>query len=95
MIDLSYDPEKCKQNELLRGLHFNRALEFCWDTAWIIQDQRHDYGEKRFRAIGFIDNRLHVLVFTPRDMQIHIISLRKANEREIKLFSQKCSQPAR
>jgi uncharacterized DUF497 family protein len=94
MTELSYDPDKARQNELLRGLHFDLVHAFSWNTAWIIEDLRHDYGEHRFRAIGLIDTRLHVVVFTPREKRLHIISLRKANEREIKHFSQQGRQPA-
>ena len=95
MTELSYDPDKARQNELLRGLHFDMAHAFSWEMAWIIEDQRHDYGEQRFRAIGLIDTRLHVVIFTPREKRLHIISLRKANEREIRLFSQQSRQSAR
>ena len=42
-----------------------------------------DYGEPRFRAYGVIDSRLYCPVFTPRDGDTRIISLRKANRREV------------
>ena len=38
------------------------------------------------RALGFIDTRLHILVFTPRGTATHVISLRRANQREINLY---------
>ncbi len=44
---------------------------------------RHHYGEPRFRAQGLIHGRLHELVFTPRNNVVRIISLRKANPREV------------
>ncbi len=47
---------------------------------------RRDYGEQRFQAIGYIDVRLHVLVFPPRGRTLHVISLRKANSREVKRY---------
>jgi len=37
-------------------------------------------------AAGLIDARLHVLVFTPRDGKVHVISLREANLREVKRY---------
>lgn len=92
MDELSYDSSKAKQNELLRGLHFDLVYAFSWETAWIIEDNRRDYGEQRFRAIGLIHRRLHVVIFTPRAHRLHIISLRKANEREIRLFSQQSAR---
>ncbi len=59
-----------------------------WTTALIDEDTRADYGERRFRALGFIAERLYVTIFTPRDGMLHIISLRKANPREVKLYAQ-------
>jgi len=48
----------------------------------VVEDVRNDYQEVRFQAIGFIGDRLHVLVFTPRGKVTRVISLRKANRRE-------------
>ena len=47
------------------------------------EDTRKDYGEHRFRVLGFIDERLYAIVFTPRAGKVHVISLRKANFREV------------
>jgi hypothetical protein len=38
--------------------------------------------ERRYQALGYIDEHLHMLVFTPRDGAVHVISLRRANQRE-------------
>lgn len=48
---------------------------------------RYDYGESRFRALGFLDARLHVLVFTERVEDLHMISLRKANRNEMRRYA--------
>jgi uncharacterized DUF497 family protein len=56
------------------------------DAARIIPDLRRDYGEARFRAIGPIAGRLHSLAFTMRGGTLRAISLRKANERERRLY---------
>lgn len=60
--------------------------DFEWDNALVVEDLRKDYGERRFQALGLIAGRLHALVFTPRAGLVHVISLRKANRREIKLY---------
>ena len=49
-------------------------------------DTRHSYGEDRYQLIGRIDERLFVLVYTPRHNAIRIISARKANTREVKRY---------
>lgn len=47
-------------------------------------DDRKDYGETRYRALGFMEERLHALVFTETQVGIRVISFRKANQREEK-----------
>lgn len=59
---------------------------FDWDGALVVTDDRRDYGEPRLRALGLIDGRLHAVVVTPRGDALRIISLRKANKRELKLW---------
>jgi hypothetical protein len=50
-------------------------------------DERCDYGEQRFITAGLRDERIVILVWTPRGQARHVISMRKANEREIKRFA--------
>ena len=52
------------------------------DTALIEVDDREDYGEVRYNAIGFLGVELHNLTFTVREEKIHAISLRKATKQE-------------
>jgi len=63
-------------------VYFSHAERFDWSTAIEAEDTRFDYGEVRWVALGFIDNQLFVLVYTPRNATIRIISLRKATKRE-------------
>ena len=51
-----------------------------------VKDDRRDYGEDRFIAIGFLNGRMVVPVWTPRDGAYRIIGMRKANDRERKLY---------
>ena len=86
--DISFDPAKSLRNEVERGLPFSLAFELEWVTALVNEDLRKDYGERRFLLLGHIHGRLHAMVFTPRDDKAHIISLRKANAREVKHYEQ-------
>ena len=79
---VTFDPPKNARNLASRGIPFRLALRLDWSTALVAEDTRKDYGEQRFQAVGFIDDRLHVLLFTLRPPALHVISLRKANERE-------------
>ncbi len=65
-----------------RGLPFERAAEFEWETALIVEDTRKRYPERRFEAIGYIEQRLYVMVFADIARGVRIISFRKANRRE-------------
>ncbi len=71
---------------------FSRVTQFDWSDAVINEDVRKDYGERRYRALGYIGDRLHAVVFTPRAGKVHVISLRKANKREVNQHEQK-AQP--
>lgn len=77
---MTYDPAKSERNEAERGLAFNLADEFDWGAALVVEDARKDYGERRYQAIGMIGQDLHMLVFTPRNGAVHVISLRRANQ---------------
>jgi hypothetical protein len=85
-VDISFDAAKSEKNVLARGIPFDLATEFGWEGALIVEDLRKDYGERRFQALGLIGERLHMMVFTPRDNKVHVIRLRKANEREVKRY---------
>jgi uncharacterized protein len=86
--NISFDPAKNEANIQLRQLAFTLVEELDWSSALIVEDERKDYGEKRFQVLGFIADRLHAVVFTPRRGKIHVISLRKANVREVKQYEQ-------
>lgn len=81
-MDISYDPAKNARNIVQRDLSFERVHEFDFSTARIHVDRRKDYGETRYIAIGYLQARLHVLVFVETETGIRIISFRKANSRE-------------
>jgi len=81
--EITFDPAKSDANARKRGLPFSLVKDdFDWATAQVIEDTRKDYGERRYRALGFIGTRLHAVVYTLRATALHVISLRKANRRE-------------
>ncbi len=87
-MGISYDAAKEERNLRERRLSFELVREFDWSSAYILEDTRKDYGERRFQALGKIGSRLHMLVFTPRGDDVHAISLRKANAREVKRYEE-------
>jgi uncharacterized DUF497 family protein len=87
MVHVSYDPNKNKQNIEKRGLSFDDAALFEFETALIHIDQRVDYGETRYVALGLLYGRLHVLCFAETADGIRVISFRKANQREVNRYA--------
>jgi len=85
-MKIEFDPAKNAKNILERGISFELAAEFDLATAKIWADTRKDYGEERFIALGYIGERLFSLVFTVRGEVLRVISLRKANSREVKNY---------
>ena len=80
------DPDKEDRNLAERGLSLDLAEYLDWATALIWEDTRKNYGERRYCVLGFIEHRLHSVVFTPREGKPRVISLRKANKREVKRY---------
>jgi uncharacterized DUF497 family protein len=84
------DPAKNARNLAERDIDLIQgAKAFDFGTAVSAVDDRKDYGEVREVAAGFIGPRLHILVFTMRSETCHVISLRKANKREIRRYVEK------
>lgn len=87
-MEIDFDPGKNDRNIRERGLSFALAAEFEFETAIFTVDSRRDYGEIRYRALGYLGGRLHALVFVETTYGIRIISLRKANKREVRWYEE-------
>jgi len=85
---IAFDAGKNARNIATRGLPFEQVAEFDFSSAIVEVDDRKPYPEPRYLAVGFLEQRLHVLCFTPIDGGIRVISFRKANPREIKAYEQ-------
>jgi uncharacterized protein len=88
LVEIEFDPAKDEVNQAKHGISLQAASRFDWDTALEREDDRFDYGETRFVAIGQIDDRLYVMVFTEGsdDDTLRIISLRPAERREMRYY---------
>ena len=49
-------------------------------------DDRFEYGELRELAFGLINDRLFVCVYVDRETERRVISLRRANRREVNRY---------
>lgn len=86
-MNYEHDPAKLAANVRKHGVWFSAADDFEWETAQLEVDNRKRYGETRFIAAGLIGVRLFVLTFTLRGNAVRIISLRKANRREVQRYA--------
>ncbi|MFJ3054370.1 BrnT family toxin [Herbaspirillum sp. NPDC087042] len=85
---ISFDPRKNAANMDKHGVSLTQARDIEWDTALVAADDRFDYGEPREYVIAYIGLRLYVVVYVDRDAVRRIISLRKANKREIERYAE-------
>ena len=87
-VRVEFDPAKDAINRAKHGISLESASRFDWDTAFEREDDRFDYGEVRFVAIGLIEARLHVMVFTEgsADDAVRVISLRSAEKHEKRFY---------
>ena len=83
-MKISFDPLKNAWNIRERGVAFDAVREFDFENALVRVDERCDYGETRYVALGELRARLHVVCFTETPDGIRVISLRKANNREVR-----------
>ena len=84
---IRYDPAKRAATLAARGLDFAEVGGVFAETnvTWI--DDRVEYGEERLITVGTLHGRMVVVAWTWRDGDRHIISLRKANDREQRRFA--------
>jgi hypothetical protein len=86
-MEFEWDQNKSEKCFIERGFDFAYAVRVFFDPDRVVQtDRRYDYGEKRYQLMGKIENRVFVVVYTPRHSTIRIISARKANKREVRHY---------
>ena len=83
-MPFDWDPDKRECNILKHGVDFLDAERVDWSTAieWSVDRD----GETRIVAYGLIGSRVHVIVYTMRGDDKRIISMRKANPREVERY---------
>ena len=88
MMFIEFDPAKDAANQDKHGLSLAMASELDWDQALVWVDDRYEYGELRMTALAPHTGILYYVAFVARDDARRIISLRKANRREVKHYVQ-------
>ena len=78
--DYEWDDNKRRLNVAKHGIDFGAVRDFQWRAARTTSHIRH--GETRYLSIGYLYERLHVVVYTLRGRRVRIISLRRASRLE-------------
>ncbi len=88
-MEITYDTNKNAINIEKHGISFGNARLLEWDLLLVEQDRRHNYDEIRMFGYAPIGTRVYCIVYTDRGNTRRIISLRKANRREVKRYADK------
>jgi len=91
-MNLEWDEPKRQSTLAERGLDFADAEVIFASKCITMPDTRRDYGEIRYLTFGELFGRLVVISWTWRGNTVHVISMRKANEHEIKAYWQRLKQ---
>jgi uncharacterized DUF497 family protein len=86
---VTFDETKRAWTLTERGLDFADADKVFDGPAFTQTDDRYDYPELRFQTYGLLDDRLVMFAWTPISDGIHVISMRKCNDREKRKFASK------
>lgn len=83
----SYDLKKKASNLKKHRLNFDDAGKVIESGQTVtFEDRRFDYGEERFVTLGVLDGTVVVIVTAETDTEIRIISMRKAEKNEQKIY---------
>ena len=88
-MKFKWNERKNTVNIRKHGFNFTNAWEIFEGPMLTTLDDRYDYGEERWIAIGSLRTRIVVVVFTEYgEDTIRIISLRKALSHERRQYQQ-------
>jgi uncharacterized DUF497 family protein len=81
MDGFEWDEDKRQRNLAERGVDFRLAADIFQDVVLEAKDQRGDYGEIKYRAIGRVSDEFFVVTYTWRGRNRRIISAWRVGER--------------
>ena len=92
-MKFEWDENKNKANQRKHRISFEEAAEIFRYPMYEMVDIRADYGEARYIAIGR-NNQMVILVvvYTERGSRTRMISARRANKEEKRLYYDYCTQ---
>ena len=82
----TWDEKKRKVNLAKHGIDFSDAADIFAGPMVTVEDTREDYGEPRYVALGLLAGIVISVVYTERNDQLRIISIRKALKDETRCY---------
>ena len=89
-MQIEFDPAKDAANQIKHGVSLAMASELDWEAALVWIDARFEYNEMRMVALAPKTETLYCVAFVDRSGVRRIISLRRANRREVKHYVESC-----
>ena len=87
-MEITYDINKDQINRYKHhGISLADAEHLEWDLLIAEQDTRYDYDDIRMLGFAPMGRTVYCVVFTEEDDQYHIISLRKADKKEVRNYA--------
>lgn len=83
---IEFDPAKDVTNQTKHGVSLSMAVELHWKATLVWIDKRFEYNEMRMIALAPRTEILYYVAFVDRGNVRRIISLRRANRREVKHY---------
>jgi uncharacterized DUF497 family protein len=87
-MELEWDDHKRQETLELRGLDFDDARSVFVGKTFTLEDDRRDYGEKRYQTTGELEGCIVMVVWTPRGLKRRIISMRLCNDQERRSYAE-------
>lgn len=85
-MEFEWDEAKRDANLAKHGLDFADVMAVDWAAVTYVPDRRADYGEDRFRVFTRIEGELHSLAIVFRGSAIRVLSFRRANRMERRIY---------
>ena len=85
-MKIEFDSAKDASNQAKHGVSLTLAGELDWDAALVWVDEWVEYGEMRMIALAPQTGTLFCVAFVDRGAARRVISLRRANRREVKHY---------
>lgn len=93
-MEYSWDEEKRQSNLRLHELDFENIHRFEWATAIFRPTYSGEHGNRRFKAIGLLDDTLVAGVFSGLGREaVSLISLRHASRSERREYADAKTYP--